>query len=917
VLDFEQFLQGRNYDPYKERASVTDKLRKRMLESSSDCSFLERALPSDTPPATIDTDNVMDRFEEQEESKTRRQRRKLERSISLEGSVVSLSIKPQVKSFEKRRRHKTREDRYEPKKALVNPKPKVNRQKKGEKKEEADSCRKVPRNNSKDLMYRFSSKSVGLDRLTVRVLDSVLRGGLLIAIRSVRLMPLVCLKTAEHLPLEDVVDVSNTLHSFCYYANTITIVPDLFFSEMGFLKRLKQRPVEMEESKSLSKSKEKEKRRSERAQNEISEYFKSSRTLRDDIEQADKQQSSYTPITDQRLRQEGFLKDRYQSSCSNSTSQSINLSKSTLLGLDRQHDFKPLAHMPHPRGQMVQPAVAPDTVRKFPDRVTSYYTWSDSVRSPEASNRNPKICSEVSTTPESIRQMLNNTGVFANTGIDRIPIEIVPGRPARFNAHMKPPTLSKILNDSSSTTHARKSSHTDIQNRQSVEAAEISVSVKHRRHQEEQVKHPNESVNSGIESGKVLRPTNTTAEHNNPESGWRQHLTDNDEVATHHLSKAELPHQGISRKVFAQGAYVKRAPTTSAAALRNDDTKYTSLSAEAPEATTTHLQPTKHLIHEETNEETVDHSPPFNSGEKKLGGGTYGNKTQEAKSPADLHINHPGPVQALEPAISDSPLEPQPDTMLVPGVPVPSRTLEIVPDLHATYQQRQGSLDQIDRTRLKGHTHSAARAHAFDGLPVRGSWPSRACRLISASHAVFTPIAVEPLYNHQLKNRTPLNFTDRKYTEGDQADQLIHGFDTPLMEYLHDEEGELYDCFEGEGYLLNTTENLQEYDIMFSNELYTGTSIVEEEEEENEEHTRWKSRDQDMTLQAAPQQHSHARAHSAGYLDQQLSHVMGPNPGRERLYHHASYEPVRELIREDDVGENYRLNRFWQPRRQY
>jgi hypothetical protein len=889
-----------------------------MLKSSSDCSFLERALPSDTPPATIDTDNVMDRIEEQEESKTRRQRRKLERSISLEGSVVSLSIKPQVKFFEKRRRHKTREDRYEPKKALVDPKPKVNRQKKGEKKEETNSCRKVPRNNGKDLMYQFSSKSVGLDRLTVRAFDSVLRGGLLIAIRSVRLMPLVYLKKAEHLPLEDVVDVSNTLRGLCYYANTTTIVPDLAFSEMGFLKRLKQHPVEMEESKSLSKSQEKEKRRSERAQNEISEYFKSSRTLRDDIEQGDRQQSSYTSFTEQRLRQGGFLKDRYQSSRSNSTSQSINLSKRALLGLDRQHDFEQLAHMSHPRGQMVQPAVAPDTVRNFSDRVTSYYTWSDSVRSPEASNRNPKICSEVSTTPESIRQMLNDTGIFANTGIDRIPIEIAPGRPARSNAQMKPPKLSKIPNDFSSTTHARKSSHTNIQNRQPVEAAEIFVSIKHRRHQEEKVRHPNESVNSGIESGMVLRPTNTTAEHDSPESGWQQHLTDDNEAATHHLSRAELPHQGISRKVIAQGAYVKQAPTTSAAVLRIDNTKYTSLSAEAPEATTTHQQLTKQLIHEETNEETVDHSPPFNSGEKKLGGVTYGNKIQEAKSPADLHINHPGPVQALEPAISDSPLELQPDTMLVPGgVPVPSRTFETVPDLHATYQQRQGGLDQIDRTALKGHTHSAAHAHAFDGLPVRGSWPSRACGPISASHAVFTPIAVEPLYNYQLKNSTPLNFTDRKYTEGGQADQLLHGFDTLLMGYLHDEEGELYDSFDGEGYLLNTTENLQEYDIMFSNELCTGTSIVEEKEEENEEQIQWKSRGQDMTLQAAPQQQSHARAHSAGYLDQQHSQVMGPNPDRERRYHHASHEPVREFIREDDVGENYELNRFWQPRRQY
>ena len=56
-------------------------------------------------------------------------------------------------------------------------------------------------------------------------------------------MPLVYLKTAVHLLLGDDVDVSNVRMAFLRYANTISTVPDLAFSEMGFLRRSKQLPA--------------------------------------------------------------------------------------------------------------------------------------------------------------------------------------------------------------------------------------------------------------------------------------------------------------------------------------------------------------------------------------------------------------------------------------------------------------------------------------------------------------------------------------------------------------------------------------------------------------------------------------------------------------------------------------------------
>lgn len=204
----------KDYDSKKERSSARDKPRKRMLESSSDCSFLERAAASDPRPETLDTHKLVEGIEIQEESKTRRQSRKLERSVSLDGSVVSLSITQQVETFEKRERHKTREDRYEPKKTLVDPKSKVNKEKKRENKGKIKPRGKGFKNTGGDLMQQFSSKSVGHDRLTVRALKTILCGALLIIGRCVHLTQLAYSKMAERLLLGDDGDVRNVCLGF-------------------------------------------------------------------------------------------------------------------------------------------------------------------------------------------------------------------------------------------------------------------------------------------------------------------------------------------------------------------------------------------------------------------------------------------------------------------------------------------------------------------------------------------------------------------------------------------------------------------------------------------------------------------------------------------------------------------------------
>lgn len=94
-------------------------------------------------------------------------RRKAEPS----NSVTSANSSAHHETFEKRARHKTREDRYEPKKGGRKfdkddreKRPRKKREKKGDKKKTAKKA-------GEDLVNNFSSKSIAQERLTVSTLE--------------------------------------------------------------------------------------------------------------------------------------------------------------------------------------------------------------------------------------------------------------------------------------------------------------------------------------------------------------------------------------------------------------------------------------------------------------------------------------------------------------------------------------------------------------------------------------------------------------------------------------------------------------------------------------------------------------------------------------------------------------------------
>jgi len=136
--------------------------KKQRHRSSSDSSLLELA-PKPISPPQIAREGVSRRKRGEEESLLPHKRRRVEQS-DLEKSEQSNAPK---ESFKKRARHKTREDRYEPRKDRIKgehrekeKEPKRKREKQGDRKNAAKKA-------GEDLINNFSSKSIGQERLTV------------------------------------------------------------------------------------------------------------------------------------------------------------------------------------------------------------------------------------------------------------------------------------------------------------------------------------------------------------------------------------------------------------------------------------------------------------------------------------------------------------------------------------------------------------------------------------------------------------------------------------------------------------------------------------------------------------------------------------------------------------------------------
>lgn len=182
--------------------------RKRRRNSSSDSSLLE---PVVTPKKTGRSPGERNRWSQirREESSSPPDREK-RKAVTL---IVDSSTGPSIpqETFEKRARHRTREDLYDPKRKRKRAdkndeeeKPMTKRTKKGDGK-------KAAKRAGEDLMNNFTSNRIGQDRLTVSHNYSPCRTRCsnAKASRCVRLMDLVFLRMAAHPPPLKDVDVSS------------------------------------------------------------------------------------------------------------------------------------------------------------------------------------------------------------------------------------------------------------------------------------------------------------------------------------------------------------------------------------------------------------------------------------------------------------------------------------------------------------------------------------------------------------------------------------------------------------------------------------------------------------------------------------------------------------------------------------
>ncbi|TGO53581.1 hypothetical protein BOTNAR_0292g00170 [Botryotinia narcissicola] len=357
--------------PGEYRSTVDPRPKSYEEQASSDSSLLEASrmpvvdkrteIPPKSNPANRGNVKEKDRFH-----KHQRNVSSTITSISSRYSVVQLK----QETFEKRERHKTREDLYDTKRKsnkveAVDKPIRIRREKRG-------ARSKAARKASKDLMSNFASNKIGKNRLT----------------------------------------------------ELIVPVPDLAFSEMEFLQR-SGRKSQANDSIVVPKSRAKENKKAARAQDEIAEFFKPSKTpVRDNSPTID-HTTSPTSIFEVSLYERQLRKDReddrYQYYTKNSAAR-VDEKRSHLMGSGVQQVHSNELKFP----EKLTPQLHSEDIsnHKVHSKTTdTIVTWSESQYSPGATmtlRRAREQCCQrqMSATPDSIRNSLGRTGIFKDTGIE-------------------------------------------------------------------------------------------------------------------------------------------------------------------------------------------------------------------------------------------------------------------------------------------------------------------------------------------------------------------------------------------------------------------------------------------------------------------------------------------------------------------
>jgi hypothetical protein len=141
---------------------------KRRHDSSSDSSLLEVAIKPKLHPLGRERSEHNITEEQEAPSIQPKKKRKFVSSDSGAFDESSVSSTPREGNFEKRARHKTREERYEPKEKKSRNSDRVGERKRSKtRREKRGDRKKRAKRAGEELMYNFSSNSIGQERLTV------------------------------------------------------------------------------------------------------------------------------------------------------------------------------------------------------------------------------------------------------------------------------------------------------------------------------------------------------------------------------------------------------------------------------------------------------------------------------------------------------------------------------------------------------------------------------------------------------------------------------------------------------------------------------------------------------------------------------------------------------------------------------
>ncbi|KAI1107879.1 hypothetical protein F4804DRAFT_3459 [Jackrogersella minutella] len=287
------------------------------------------------------------------------------------GASSTTSHKDEQMNFEKRPRHKTREDKYETKKK------KRNREQEGgtghedyRRKKRKKTEKRKSMLSSKNVVNNFTSNAVLNDRITV---PPHLKPGLFDNRRASKKQP----------------------------------ISDLAFSEMQFLKHQKRNP----QPNQLSKSRLREKRREDREMEEVSSFFLPQRA-----EGNTRNPRSHSPGIEN-THQELEYRARQLPYAHFQGRSGPSLSDCRL--------FSEHTHVSESRGDTEVPSLNPPEFindENDSEKNTVYLTWSTSRCSPQVSRAGVSSSLNASgsvktTTPEPIKRDLIATGIYRDTGI--------------------------------------------------------------------------------------------------------------------------------------------------------------------------------------------------------------------------------------------------------------------------------------------------------------------------------------------------------------------------------------------------------------------------------------------------------------------------------------------------------------------